>query len=1281
MDWQGDFLNDHAFVELQMEGIPSEMDIQNLIRDTEEKLRLNACSIEQNLKELQAKVGEASRGERVPSPIECLQWFSQRNLSILKPVATGHQELLDFLRALQNSLKAEDAFEEAILHLLLNISTQCGVAFPTSCPASSEEHSSSPNLSMPCDDLALEVRKAWDDVRFSLRSHLLRKLQMMTEPSKTEEELSVGTKVPQKIFYLQQLLFLYPETKVFSWYQHLQIKAVLSVLQNCQSCIPGGQKGFDRLTLGFQTASPALCTMLREEMHVLNGVKEPHNIIAFLNHVYLNTVAQELGVLMDKEVEIALKDNTTHSMKGGKMSSKKSAVAPQHPPQRERSFSLTSHQLRCLTQLTNILLELEQTVEDLATHRGFLNCAGESVCSGKGVLKKVRDDMEVTAAEDKAATDLVPQSTEVVCLEFGWRAAFRALVPQMAHCVKVVLDDICNKNLQQEEATHALGSADILITPVTHSQGPERDSPRMVAKFCADVVEQMDAFHPLAVAFREKSLLPVCSSYVEVCGRVTSFLLTRLEERAREVPASAPFKNLPILMATSVYIHQTLAHYESQLRDSTRMPLTLLPIQRSQDVMAALHDHLTSYCIHVCAVSILQDAESHYWSDPNPFYEGERCSFSIQMWHYFLRGLRSDLWSTVAPLQARQTLAQVLCETLEVLVQRYSRARPSYKRLSQIRIDISAILLCVEHLMWSVCDSVEELLRPDAAHGSWMWAIHSLCNQLLTVLIVLTSPLAELHRVFQGGCGGGGSSTPKFSEGVNSHETKWLSVINPKLFTEELLRDFPSCEGSSICLFELLVSEPCYNPAVLLQAILHKDCFLLQIIISYSCLCVDRGTEVSPDAHTAAAEFLEAVFSILSSLNSLPRALTRALEGYLDQRHLWEHFYNLADSRLPEELALLKCIRSIVCKSTTKLLIHLVGMMQAYKDQSGPMVGQHLPGNVLSKIPKEWNYIPQDPKFNETNKNNMHLVIQALSFIYTNLPSTIASLPLPVRFLFTVAEKRLSQHARQLRSTGLLLWVILVSLCQDLENGDTLELFSGQPLERGAKDRLSLLSECLQVSLGQQKGVPKPLVHKVLQGLEEKRPKWTTMQLQKARKLCCDSVFERVESGPAQDRGGPAELTEHKIRQLLLELCHRAGGSQYLRQIHHSIQLNEGLLRSILTPHAETHPLPAFPLGLVIFPSEASSQNQCKTQFNPLTECNSIGRNKFDQAAMGEREWNWAQLLPAYQSMSQVTFTTLLSNRWEMQDAAALEDEEKILVDQLKKIYFDESQETESTSD
>lgn len=50
-------------------------------------------------------------------------------------------------------------------------------------------------------------------------------------------------------------------------------------------------------------------------------------------------------------------------------------------------------------------------------------------------------------------------------------------------------------------------------------------------------------------------------------------------------------------------------------------PLTLLPIQKYQDTVEALRDQLTSYCVQVCSTCILQDAESHYWADPKPFYE------------------------------------------------------------------------------------------------------------------------------------------------------------------------------------------------------------------------------------------------------------------------------------------------------------------------------------------------------------------------------------------------------------------------------------------------------------------------------------------------------------------------------------------------------------------------------------------------------------------------------------------------------------------------------------
>lgn len=131
-------------------------------------------------------------------------------------------------------------------------------------------------------------------------------------------------------------------------------------------------------------------------------------------------------------------------------------------------------------------------------------------------------------------------------------------------------------------------------------------------------------------------------------------------------------------------------------------------------------------------------------------------------------------------------------------------------------------------------------------------------------------------------------------------------------------------------------------------------------------------------------------------------------------------------------------------------------------------------------------------------------MIQALSFIFTHLPSCVASIPMPVRFLFHMAEKHQCRSTRQLKPAGLLIRVLLGFLCQSLENGETLELVSTEPLERGVKERLALLSECLQVSLGMEKGKPKPSVQKILQGLEEKRPKWSSMQLQKAHKLCSE---------------------------------------------------------------------------------------------------------------------------------------------------------------------------------
>lgn len=42
MEWPGDFPDDHAFVDLLVPGVSSELDFEQFLKDTEEKLNLNA---------------------------------------------------------------------------------------------------------------------------------------------------------------------------------------------------------------------------------------------------------------------------------------------------------------------------------------------------------------------------------------------------------------------------------------------------------------------------------------------------------------------------------------------------------------------------------------------------------------------------------------------------------------------------------------------------------------------------------------------------------------------------------------------------------------------------------------------------------------------------------------------------------------------------------------------------------------------------------------------------------------------------------------------------------------------------------------------------------------------------------------------------------------------------------------------------------------------------------------------------------------------------------------
>ncbi|CAG5922288.1 unnamed protein product [Menidia menidia] len=1265
MEWPGDFPDDHASVELLIPGFSSDLDFEQFLKDTEEKLNLNACSIEQQLKELQAKMGDSRAGDRPPSPTECLQWFNIRAQNTAKPVTTGYQELIDFLRALQQYLRSEEEGKELVtLQLLLNLSSQCGVCFPCTPSSSTSSSSIHPQMTGSSvqevhavrDDTSLELQEAWDAVRLPLRRYLMDQLSCRSAEHPVSIEISTLS-ILEQVHYLQQLFFLYPDCEVLTHYQGLKRQHVESILHTSLSSSPGGETGFDRLALSFCNAVPYLTRALTEDLQILSRLTEPHRILGFVNVAYLSTVAQELTSQMEKECETAQRDNTASSSKTKRYSARSRAtVAPMDISMKSRSFSLTSHQLKALTQLSCTLLGFESNVREIVANMTFINCTGDTP-NVKGILKK-REDSSMTTDGKKPTTERF-HTLEAQTLEFDWRSAFAGLAPHMEHCVKVVLDDVCAKNLLQEEALHSSGHTSVTLIPVTglsvttkrlkedsFYSYSDRHTPKMLVKFCGVILAEFDALLPLAAACRDSSLMGVRSSFVEACGRAAFAMLYRLQERALEIPSFAPLKNLPALLATCIYVQHRLEHYSARLKDSNtsaKIPLTLLPIQKYQDTVEALRNQLTSYCIQVCLTCILQDAESHNWSDPKPLYEGERCSFSLQMWFYFLCGLRSDLWAVLPAEFAKDVLGQVLSETLQLLVQRYARARASYKRHLQIRCDITAVLLYVEHLMWSVCESPEALVLFDpsaeitiiAGGSNWPYQIHSLCDQLLTVLIIVTAPLSLLYRTFMTGISKESTTQP------NSPVVHWLNVINPDLFTAQTMRDGLMDEAALACQLRLLTSDPGCSPKLLLRLLLYRDCHLPRILLENSYFCQESSLEMSPKNSKAGDDFILALFSLLSCLNNVPKALTQAFQPYLERAHIWEHLYTLADTTQVVPVVI-SCIRTFLTKSNSRILAHLVSMVlswQATEESKGSMSKRSAPESILAKIPKDWNYTTFDGRGKDSNTTTViSLAIQALSFIFTNLPLAVASLPLPIRFLFQVAEKHLSQHSRQLRSVGLLLWALLGCLIQGLEDPNALEQISGLVLDRGAKDRLSLLAECLQAFMSiQQKGVPKLTVHKVLQALEEKRPKWINMQLQKARKLCADSVFEQG----AERRVAATELTEQKIGLMLLEVCHKAGGSNYLRQIYHIIQGNEELLMSKLNGGTD---LPKELPILVNFDVGSGSPSE-PASFNPLLQFDHIGKRKLDQSTVVDWAWDWSRLLPAYEGMSQITFKSLLANR------------------------------------
>lgn len=486
MESPEDSTQDCASLHQRLDGKSSKLDFEKHHEDTEDKPKPNTNSMRQSLKDLQTQI-EDLRSESPPNSSECLKWFPFR--MHCRSVATGYQDQLDFLRALQLYLRSEEDGREVVtLELLVDLTSRCGVCFPrTPSPSYSSTLHQPDLINTVRDESSVEIQAVWDDVRLQLRRHLLDRLSPDFSERPEPGFTSPNPSISERIYCLQHLFFLYPESEVLANYQAFRSQFTVALLHSTLSSSLSGETGFDRLTVGFRSVVPLLTQALNEELHVLSHLVDQHTILGFLNAAYFDIVARELASLMERECEAALRDNTTVTSKFRKFSVKsQTSTAPVELFMKSRTFSLTSHQLGTLTQLAYTLLEFESSVKELIRKMTYICCNGHPPCV-KGVLRR-KSSLDVTASNRKATvTAESPQQLEVQFLEFDWRLAFKGLVPQMAHCVKVVVDDICTKSLQQEETLYSAGKASIVLISTrelttSNYLYSEREMPKMIAQ-------------------------------------------------------------------------------------------------------------------------------------------------------------------------------------------------------------------------------------------------------------------------------------------------------------------------------------------------------------------------------------------------------------------------------------------------------------------------------------------------------------------------------------------------------------------------------------------------------------------------------------------------------------------------------------------------------------------------------------------------------------------------------------------------------------------------------
>ncbi|XP_071529322.1 uncharacterized protein KIAA0825 homolog isoform X1 [Panulirus ornatus] len=242
-------------------------------------------------------------------------------------------------------------------------------------------------------------------------------------------------------------------------------------------------------------------------------------------------------------------------------------------------------------------------------------------------------------------------------------------------------------------------------------------------------------------------------------------------------------KTLFMCLASAALVRCRLNAYKDILKQPTSKNLTAA-LGRCGEVVEFMMQNILSYNCDLLHSSLLHDAPSHDWRNPKSYHENGRSSLTLQMWAFYMQGVRNDLWRYTSPRISESILASIFTDTLSLLVTRYAQIEPSDMRMMQYSADIVAILTIVAAFLPSLITS-PTMLFSVRIHESVALPIHRRADLLLKIASLKYAPIENVSRVFQKGFDSAvkRNSYPDSPTSIDSTPA-WLTFLNPILFPQ-----------------------------------------------------------------------------------------------------------------------------------------------------------------------------------------------------------------------------------------------------------------------------------------------------------------------------------------------------------------------------------------------------------------------------------------------------------------------------------------------------------------